>query len=85
MSVARALFLNRISGQMAVLILASLLAIHAIDHRRRSSSAIASRARARWTRRPGDLVALVRLVAAAPQDRRARLWRRSRRPFRTST
>jgi signal transduction histidine kinase len=73
MSFARALFLNRISGQMAVLILASLLAIHIVivaglflSHRFEGTRA--------FDESPGDLVALVRLVAATPAGgERARL------------
>ncbi|HVZ51012.1 MAG TPA: ATP-binding protein [Pseudolabrys sp.] len=64
MSVARALFLNRIGGQMALLILAALVVIHAtitatifLSHRFEGAH--------RLEESPGDLVALVRLVAAS--------------------
>jgi signal transduction histidine kinase len=65
MSFARSLFLNRISGQMAVLILASLLAIHAVittglflSHRFEGARVLDDT--------PGEIAALARLVAAAP-------------------
>ena len=70
MSLIRFLFLDRIGGQIAILILASLLAIHAII----TASILLSHP-GRWIPPDDDaaLVALARVVAASPPAKRAPL------------
>ena len=80
MSFARSLFLNRISGQMAILILVSLLAIHVVI----TASIFLSH---RWENShgqdesPAEIVSLVRLVAAAAPTDRPRLLAQIARAF----
>ena len=80
MSFARSLFLNRISGQMAILILVSLLAIHVIvtagiflSHRWDTSR--------EQDENPAEIVSLARLVAAAAPAERAPLLAQIARAF----
>jgi signal transduction histidine kinase len=69
MSLIRSLFLDRIGGQIAILILASLLAIHAII-----TASIFLSHPGRWMPPDDDpLVALARVAAASPRAERARL------------
>jgi signal transduction histidine kinase len=80
MNIAHPRFLNRISAQMAILILASLLAIHFVitagiflSHRMGSVNA--------FDEDPARFVSLVRLIAGAPPDQRARLIAQVARSF----
>ena len=80
MSFVRSLFLNRISGQMAILILVSLLAIHVVitagiflSHRWDNSH--------RQDENPAEIVTLARLVAAAAPAERAPLLAQIARAF----
>ncbi len=77
MSLIRSLFLDRIGGQIAILILASLLAIHAII----TASIFLSRPE-HWMPPDDDaLVALARVTAASPRAERARLLANFARAF----
>lgn len=71
MSFARPRFLNRIGGQMAILIVVSLIAIHAVI----TTSLLLSQ-RDGWDAHfdePGAFVTAVRMIAAAPSNERARV------------
>jgi HAMP domain-containing protein len=80
MSPGRSFFLNRINAQLAILILASLLVIHAVI----TASIFFSN---RWNNAaafdgdPAEFVSLVRLVAGAPADRRAPLLKQIAHSF----
>jgi len=80
MSGARPFFLNRINAQLAILILASLLAIHIVitasiflSHRWNSANA--------FDEDPAEFISLVQLVAGTPADQRARLLQQIAQSF----
>jgi signal transduction histidine kinase len=72
MSEKRSRFFNRISAQLALLVLASLFAIHALITASFILYHHVEGAR-EFDESPAELVALVKLVAAAPADERAPL------------
>jgi len=72
MRIARFLFLDRISGQMAVLIVVSLIVIHAVI-----TASIFLAHRDGWRPpddRPSMIISLVTLIAATPAEQRAHLF-----------
>jgi signal transduction histidine kinase len=80
MTLRRALFFNRIGGQMAILILISLLAIHAVI----TAIFFFSHRGGPWgppDDGPGQFVTAVRLVAATPAAERAHLFATMARAF----